>query len=70
MSSDQTEITGNLALRPPGFSIKFSDKLLLDLQGSLEEYISTLPVSGFTRSRNDLNLVHILILTKRTWSLA
>ena len=60
MSSDQTEITGNLALRPPGHSIKFLDKkknVLLDLQKSLEEYISTLPVFGFNSSRYDLNLI-------------
>ena len=40
--------------------MKFSNKKkknLLDLQKSLEEYISTLPVFGFNSSRYDLNLI-------------
>ena len=59
MSSDQTGITGNLTFRPPGFRIKFLDKKNVshDLQNSLEEYISALPVFGFSGSRYDLNLI-------------
>ena len=60
ISSVQTDITGNLALGSPGFTIKFLDikkYILLDLQDSIEEYISTFQVFGFNRSRHDLNLI-------------
>ena len=65
MFSVQTDITGNLALGPPGFSIKFLDRkknILLDLQDSLDEYISTFQVFGFNSSRHDLNLIESYLI--------
>ena len=71
MSSDQTEITENLALRCAGFSIKFLDKkknVSLDLQNSLED-IYTFPVFFSTvlvMTSISLNLISFLfLLTER-----
>ena len=50
MFSDETEVTKNLGFPPPGSRKKFLDKkknVLLNLQSSLQDSISTIPVFGF-----------------------